>query len=331
MFRALLLHRTDDAIRPEVATVDDARLPAGDVLIDVSYSSLNYKDGLAVTGRGKIVRGEFPFVPGIDLAGTVVEDASGAFASGDEVVLTGWGTGEDRWGGFAERARAASQHLVRLPVGLSLEDSMIVGTAGFTAMLAVLALQDHDVTPERGEVVVTGASGGAGSVAVALLAKLGYDVVASTGSDEAHDFLRELGASRIIHRDELGGGPKRPMEQGRWAGAVDAVGGPTLSSLIAQTATHGAIASFGMAQSATLETTVFPFILRGVNLLGIDSNTCPLPLRGRAWSRLAGLLRAEDLQRLHTATIALHEVPEWSERIVTGNTLGRVVVNSSAD
>jgi acrylyl-CoA reductase (NADPH) len=329
MFRALLLDRAGDGVRPEVTALDESQLPAGDVLIDVRFSSLNYKDGLAVTDRGKIIRGEFPFVPGIDLAGVVMEDASRAFASGDAVVLTGWGTGEDRWGGFAQRARAASEHLVRLPESMGLHDAMVVGTAGFTAMLAVMALEEHDVRPGRGEVVVTGASGGAGSVAVALLAALGYEVVASTGSESAHGFLRALGASRIIHRDELGGGPSRPMERGRWAGAVDAVGGSTLASLIAQTATHGSIASLGMAQSHELHTTVFPFILRGINLLGIDSNTCEPPRRRRAWDRLAELLTSDLLDRLHTSTVPLEDVPEWADRITRGETHGRVVVDPS--
>jgi acrylyl-CoA reductase (NADPH) len=327
-FRALLLHDARDP-RPEVASLPETDLPEGDVLLDVAYSSLNYKDGLAVTGRGKIVRGAFPFVPGIDLAGTVAEDASGTFRPGEGVILTGWGTGEDRWGGFAQKARAHPDHLVRLPEALSPRQAMVLGTAGFTAMLAVMALEEHDVTPDHGEVVVTGASGGAGSVAVALLARLGYRAVASTGKEEAHDYLVGLGAARCIGRDELGGGPERPMERARWAGAVDAVGGPTLAALLAQTQTHGSVAAFGLAQSHELHTTVFPFILRGVNLLGIDSNTCPPERRERAWARLRELLTDADFERLHHATIGLGELPAWSDRITRGETRGRVVVDVS--
>jgi acrylyl-CoA reductase (NADPH) len=328
--RALLIHRDSEGVRPEVTDVEGRLLPPGEVLIDIAFSSLNYKDGLAITGRGKVIRGEYPFVPGIDLAGTVVTDESGTFTTGDAVILTGWGMGEERWGGFAEKARAAAAHLVGLPEGLSLEHAMTIGTAGFTAMLAVMALEDHGVTPDKGEVVVTGASGGAGSVAVALLCRLGYEVVASTGSEAAHDYLRSLGARRIIHRDELGGGPQRPLEAGKWAGAVDSVGGPTLAAVIAQLKTHGSVAAYGNAQSAELHTTVFPFILRGVNLLGIDSNTCPRPRREQAWRRLAELLRADDLSLLHQKTITLEALPEFADRITRGETRGRIVVDPSA-
>ena len=323
---ALLLTETDDGLRATLESVPDADLPDGDVMIDVAYSSLNYKDGLAVTGRGKIVRAPFPFVPGIDLAGTVAESESDRFEPGDEVILTGWGTGEDRWGGFATRARASAEHLVPLPDGMTLKEAMVVGTAGFTAMLAVMALEEHDVRPESGEVVVTGASGGAGSIAIALLSRLGYDAVASTGTEAAHDYLKRLGAARIIGRDELGDGPQHPMEQGRWAGAVDAVGGPTLAALIAQTKRHGSIAAYGLAQSHELHTTVFPFILRGVNLLGIDSNTCPPERRVKAWARLDDLLSSDDLEAM-SETIGLGDVVAYSERITRGETQGRIVVD----
>ncbi len=323
---ALLLTETDGGLRATLESISDADLPDGDVLIDVAYSSLNYKDGLAVTGKGKIVRDDFPFVPGIDLAGTVAESASDRFRPGDAVILTGWGTGEDRWGGFATRARASAEHLVPLPDGMTLKEAMIVGTAGFTAMLAVMALEEHGVTPDEGEIAVTGASGGAGSIAVALLSRLGYDAVASTGTEAAHGYLKRLGAARIIGRDELGGGPEHPMEQGRWAGAIDAVGGPTLATLIAQTKRHGSIAAYGLAQSHELHTTVFPFILRGVNLLGIDSNTCPPERRLAAWARLDDLLSSEDLEAM-SETIGLEDVIDYSERITRGETQGRVVVD----
>ncbi len=324
--KALLLTKSDGGIDAAVTVVDDADLPDGDVLIDVAYSSLNYKDGLAVTGKGKIVRADFPFVPGIDLAGTVAESRSERFAPGDEVVLTGWGTGEDRWGGFAERARASAEHLVPLPDGLSLKGAMTVGTAGFTAMLAVMALEEHGAEPGHGEVVVTGASGGAGSMAVALLHRLGYDAVASTGTEAAHPYLHSLGAARIIGRDELGGGPEQPLEKARWAGAIDGVGGPTLASLIAQTERHGSVAAYGLAQSHELHTTVFPFILRGVNLLGIDSNTCPPERRAVAWRRLAEVLTRGDLDAMQH-TIGLGEVIAFSDKITRGETQGRIVVD----
>jgi acrylyl-CoA reductase (NADPH) len=327
--KALLLTQSDDGLNAAVTSVDEADLPEGDVLIDVAYSSLNYKDGLAVTGKGKIVRGDYPFVPGIDLAGTVAESASDRFSPGDEVILTGWGTGEDRWGGFAERARASAEHLVALPEGMTLKEGMTIGTAGFTAMLAVMALEEHDVTPEKGEVVVTGASGGAGSMAIAILSALGYDVVASTGTESAHDYLRSLGAKRIVGRDEFGDGPARPMENARWAGAIDAVGGPTLAALIAQTERHGSIASYGLAQSHELHTTVFPFILRGINLLGIDSNTCPPERRRQAWRRLDTVLSSDTLDAIQQ-TIGLGEVIEYSEKITRGETQGRIVVDVHA-
>src|SRR5690606_38055092 len=258
MFRALVLHREDGAVRPALEEVDESRLPEGDVLIDVAYSSLNYKDGLAVTDRGKIVRADYPFVPGIDLAGTVAESASPDFRPGDGVILTGWGTGEDRWGGFAERARARAEHLVRLPDGMSPKEAMLVGTAGFTAMLSVMALEEMGVAPEAGDVVVTGASGGVGSTAVALLARAGYRVVASTGTASAHDYLEELGAAEVIGREVLGAGPRRPLDTGRWAGAVDAVGGDTLAAILSQTKRHGCVAACGLAGSHALNTTVFP-------------------------------------------------------------------------
>ena len=327
--KALLLTLSDSGLDASVQTVSESDLPDGDVLIDVAYSSLNYKDGLAVTGKGKIVRGAFPFVPGIDLAGTVAESASDRFRPGDEVILTGWGTGEDRWGGFAERARASSEHLVPLPDGMTLKEAMVVGTAGFTAMLAVMALEEHGVTPDRGEVVVTGASGGAGSLAVAILSALSYDAVASTGTEAAHDYLRRLGAARIVGRDAFEDGPQRPMEKARWAGAIDAVGGPTLAALIAQTERHGSVAAYGLAQSHELHTTVFPFILRGVNLLGIDSNTCPPERRREAWRRLDTALSSDTLDAIQQ-TIGLGEVIDYSEKITRGDTQGRVVVDVKA-
>lgn len=312
------------AVRP----FDVAELPGGDVTVRVAYSSLNYKDGLAVTGKGKIVRGAFPFVPGIDLAGTVESSDSPDFAPGDAVVLTGWGTGETRWGGFATHARASAQHLVRLPDDLSLFEVMALGTAGFTAMLAVLALEHAGFPDDAGDVLVTGASGGVGSLAVHLLARAGHRVVASSGKNPA--YLERLGAAEAIGRDVLGAGTHRPLEAGRWGGAVDTVGGATLAAVLASMQPRTSVAACGNAQSAELVTTVFPFILRGVSLLGIDSNTCPAPLRQQAWQALADRIDRDVLASLAT-TIRLDDVPRWAETITNGQVQGRVVVEIGDD
>ncbi|MDT7856978.1 MDR family oxidoreductase [Rubrivirga sp. S365] len=328
--RALRLHKTDDGIDPRLEDVPEGDLPEGEVLLDVTHSSLNYKDGLAVSGRGKIVRGAFPFVPGIDLAGTVVDGGGSDWAPGDRVVLTGWGTGEDRWGGYAERARASADHLVRLPDGLSAEDAMWIGTAGLTAMLSVLALEDHGVDAGDGPVAVTGASGGVGSTATALLADAGYAVSAVTGTESAHDYLRALGAADVVGREALATPPEAPMGRGMWAGAVDSVGGTTLASLLATTKRHGCVAACGLAGGAALETTVFPFILRGVTLAGIDSNTAPPSLRDEAWARLADAVGRGALGAVERTVISLGDVPAWAGRIVDGDTVGRVVVDVRA-
>lgn len=328
--RALRLHKTDDGVDPRLEDVPEDDLPEGDVLLDVTHSSLNYKDGLAVSGRGKIVRGAFPFVPGIDLAGTVVDGGGSDWAPGDRVVLTGWGTGEDRWGGYAERARASADHLVRLPDGLSAEDAMWIGTAGLTAMLSVLALEDHGVDAGDGPVAVTGASGGVGSTATALLADAGYSVSAVTGTASAHGYLRALGAADVVGREALATPPEAPMGRGTWAGAVDSVGGTTLASLLATTKRHGCVAACGLAGGAALETTVFPFILRGVTLAGIDSNTAPPSLRDEAWGRLADAVGRGALGAVERTVIALEDVPAWAGRIVDGDTVGRVVVDVRA-
>ncbi len=330
MFDALVLDRSDGELTVDVRSLTLDHVPdAGDdeVRLQVLYSSLNYKDALAVTGKGNIIRGDYPMVPGIDLVGRVLESASDAFVEGDRVIGTGWQLGEVDWGGYTQRAKVSARKLVSLPDGLTPKQSMIAGTAGFTAMLSVMALQEHAVTPERGEVVVTGASGGAGSMAVSLLGALGYDVVASTGSAEAHEYLRARGASRIVPRNEFEDGPERPMESGRWAGAIDAVGGQTLATLIAQLQRHGSVASFGNAGGHELRTTVFPFILRGVNLLGIDSNTCPNDRRRTAWERLATTLSDEDFEQMTARTIGLGEIPSVSREVLRGAIRGRVVVD----
>ena len=331
MPRALVLDTQDGELRAEVREVDSGDLPHGDVLVEVLYSSLNYKDGLAVTGSAKIIRGEYPFVPGIDLVGRVLESESDDFAPGDLVIQTGWWLGEVQWGGYAEQMRVQSDHLVPLPDDLSPQEAMTIGTAGFTAMLSVIALEDHGVAPDGdGEVVVTGASGGAGSIAVALLAARGYEPVASTGSEEARDYLQDLGAAHIVDRSVFSEGPDRPMESGRWKGAIDAVGGKTLATLIAQMERHGSIASFGNAGGHELKTTVLPFILRGVNLLGIDSNTCPNDRRRRAWEQLAETLSTDHFDRITQRVIGLDELPAASQDIVSGNVQGRVVVDVNA-
>lgn len=330
MFSALVLDKVDGDVQAGVRELEERNLPdAGseEVRLEILYSSLNYKDGLAVTGSGQVIRGEYPIVPGIDLVGRVQESAHGAFEESDLVIGTGWQLGEVVWGGYTQRATVDGNKLVPLPDGLSPAQAMIVGTAGFTAMLSVMALEEHDVHPDDGEVVVTGASGGAGSIAVALLDALGYDVVASTGSDDAHEYLRTLGADRIVHRREFEDGPARPMESGAWAGAIDAVGGETLATLIAQLQRHGSVASFGNAGGHELHTTVLPFILRGVNLLGIDSNTCPNDRRRVAWGRLAELLTDDHYARIRARTIPLDEIPDASRDILNGQVRGRILVD----
>ncbi|MEM1057253.1 MAG: MDR family oxidoreductase [Bacteroidota bacterium] len=323
--RALVLHRDPDH-RVSLDDIPEVALPEGDVRLDVSHSSLNYKDGLAITNTSPIIRGDFPFVPGIDLAGTVRESSSDEWSSGDAVILTGWGTGENRWGGYAEQARADSSHLVALPEGLTAEDAMWMGTAGFTAALSVLAIQHRCVEPGDGPIAVTGASGGVGSVAVGLLAAAGYEVHAVTGSPDAHDYLRALGASEITPRADLSTPPTQPMGKGVWAGAVDSVGGSTLETLIATAKRRACIAACGLAGGHTFSTTVFPFILRGVVLHGIDSNTMPRWMRAKAWALLAEHVANGALTAVRKTVIGLEEVPEWSRRIVAGDTIGRVVV-----
>lgn len=326
-FQAFVLDHVDGKQTGGVRQLGVDDLPDADTLLDVAYSSLNYKDGLAVTGKGKIIRGEYPIVPGIDLVGHVIETESDRFSPGDAVIGTGWQLGEVVWGGYTQRAKVDAHRLVPLPADMTAEDAMTIGTAGLTAMLSVMALEDHDVLPDDGEVVVTGASGGAGSIAVALLHQIGYTTVASTGSEDAHGYLTGLGADRIVGRDEFDGGPARPLESGRWAGAVDAVGGKTLATLIAQLQRHGAVAAFGNAGGHDLHTTVLPFILRGVNLLGIDSNTCPNPRRTNAWERLASVLQPSLLDRIREDTIGLSDLPAASADILAGKIRGRVVVD----
>lgn len=312
----------------QLTELDDKDLPDGDVTVDVAYSSLNYKDGLAVTGRGRIVRRP-PLVCGIDLAGTVAESASPDWSPGDEVVVTGWGLSETHPGGYTERQRVRSEWLVARPPGLTLAQTMAVGTAGLTAMLCVLALEDAGLSAGDGEVVVTGAGGGVGSVAVALLAHLGHRVVAATGRPALHEYLRGLGAADFVTRDELARPAERPLESTRWAGAVDTVGSTTLASVLRQAAYGAPVTACGLAGGDDLPVTVLPFILRGVRLLGVDSVQCPTPRREQAWARLAADLDPDLLDRMTTVE-PLTAVPRLAEEILAGRTQGRVVVDVRA-
>lgn len=328
MVKALVLEAGEQAPEASIRELDDAQLPEGDVLVDVAYSTINYKDGLAVC-RGKPVVRSFPMVPGIDLAGTVAESSHPRFRTGDTVVLNGFGVGESHWGGFASRARLRGDWLVALPQSISPQQAMAIGTAGYTAMLCVLGLERQGVAPGDGEIVVTGAAGGVGSVAVAVLAKLGYRVVASTGRPEEGDYLRDLGAADIIDRAELGQPNPRPLQRERWAGAVDAVGSHTLANVLASTRYLGVVTACGLVQGNDLPTTVLPFILRGVTLVGIDSVMAPLAVREEAWSRLASDLEPARLAALST-TIGLGDVVDTCRAILEGKVRGRVVVDVNA-
>jgi acrylyl-CoA reductase (NADPH) len=324
MFKALLLRESDGKVSSAIETLSEDQLPEGDVTVRVHYSTLNYKDGLVLGGIGRLVR-QYPHVPGVDFAGEVVQSAHADFKPGDQVILTGWRVGEAQWGGYAELARVKGEWLVPLPQGLSLRQSMAIGTAGFTAMLAVIALEEHGVTPASGSVLVTGAAGGLGSVATAILAKLGYAVTCSTGRAETHDYLRGLGAAEIIDRDSIAKPSGKPLESERWAGAIDAVGGSTLAAVLPQIKSRGSVASCGLAGGSKLETTVIPFLLRGVNLLGIDSVFCPVKLRRTAWNRLTRELPFDRLE--HTIEMAkLEDLPRLGRDILNGNVRGRVVV-----
>ncbi len=323
-FRAIAASEPGPASLQELT---DADLPDGDVTVAVAWSSLNYKDGLAVTGKGKIMRSH-PMIAGIDLAGTVEASASPDWRVGDEVLVTGWGLSETRSGGFTQRQRVPAELLTRKPDGLTLQQTMAVGTAGLTAMLCVLAIEGAGVTPGDGEVVVTGAGGGVGSVAVAVLAGLGHHVTASTGRPETHDYLRSLGATEIIDREVLATAG-RPLDKERWLGGVDTVGSQTLATVLAQTRYCGAVAACGLAGGNDLPTTVLPFILRNVSLLGIDSVMCPAPVREAAWARL-GTDLPTDLLDAMTTVAPLTEVPALAEQILAGQTRGRVVIDTSA-
>jgi acrylyl-CoA reductase (NADPH) len=323
-FEALVLDREDGKTvwRFEQLPID--RLPPGEVLVEVDWSCLNYKDALAITGAGKIVR-DFPFVPGIDFAGRVRESADPRFAPGDRVVLTGWGVGERHWGGLAGLARVKADWLVKLPQGLSTRQAMSIGTAGFTAMLSVMALAEQGLQPQAGDIVVSGAAGGVGSIAVALLARRGYRVVASTGRPELQDWLRQLGAAEVLERKMLAEASRAPLESQRWAGAIDTVGGNTLSNILKATKYHGVVTACGLAGGAEFTCTVYPFILRGVRLIGIDSVYCPQERREKAWQALARELPAEVLEQV-TTEVSLHDAPRLAPDFLKGQVRGRLVV-----
>ena len=323
-FKAIVITKTETGQSVGLTDFDDKDLMEGDVTIGIEWSTLNYKDGLALTGKSPVVR-RFPMIPGIDLAGTVEASTHPGWKPGDKVVLNGWGLGETHLGAYAQKARVKGDWLVRLPQSMSAREAMAIGTAGYTAMLAVMALERAGVAPARGPVIVTGASGGVGSVAIALLAKLGYSVIASTGRPEEAAYLKGLGAAEIIERQELTG-PARPLAKERWVGGIDSVGSTTLANLLSMTRYGGAVAACGLVGGMDLPTSVAPFILRGVSLLGIDSVMCPLPLRQEAWRRLESDLDRGKIAAM-TGETGLADVIAAGARIIAGKVRGRIVVN----
>jgi acrylyl-CoA reductase (NADPH) len=323
MFKALLLEKTDAGFAAATTEIDESRLPAGDVLLAVEYSTINYKDGLAITNRGPVVR-QWPMVPGIDGAGTVLESTHPQWQPGDRAVLNGWGVGETHWGCLAQRARLKGDWLVPLPQVFTTRQAMAIGTAGYTAMLCVLALERHGIVPGAGDVLVTGATGGVGSVATALLARLGHRVTAATGKAAEADYLLRLGAAAVIDRAELAS-PGKPLQKERWAAVVDAVGSHTLVNALAQTRYGGVVAACGLAQGMDMPGTVAPFILRGVTLAGVESVMVPMPLRREAWQRLARDLDPALLESM-TSEVGLDGAIEAAKALMDGKVRGRVVV-----
>ncbi|MCE2781473.1 MDR family oxidoreductase [Limnohabitans sp.] len=323
-YQALQIHKDDSGYRCSLQTLDDSALPEGDVTVQVDYSTLNYKDGLAITGKSPVVR-KFPLTPGIDLSGTVTESQHPLFKSGDLVVLNGWGVGESHSGGLAQKARLKGDWLVKLPATFTPRQAMAIGTAGYTAMLCVMALQKHGITPDKGDILVTGAGGGVGSVAIALLTQLGYRVVASTGRLQEADYLRQLGAADVMDRAELSA-PGKPLAKERWAGVVDTVGSHTLANACASTKYGGVVTACGLAQGMDFPSSVAPFILRGVTLAGIDSVMAPRAVREAAWARLAQDLDPAQLERM-TREVGLTDAIGLGAEILAGQVRGRVVVN----
>jgi acrylyl-CoA reductase (NADPH) len=328
-FTALVLHEdADRKLEPRIESLPETALPQGDVTVAVEYSTLNYKDGMILQGLGRLVR-TYPHIPGIDFAGTVERSDSPRFKPGDKVILTGWRVGELHWGGYAQKARVKADWLVPLPATLTTRQAMAIGTAGFTAMLSVIALQRHGLRPGDGEVLVTGAAGGVGSVAIAILHRLGCQVAVSTGRPSEHDYLKDLGASTIIDRATLAAGPGKPLDRERWAGAIDAVGGSTLATLLTQVRNRGSVAAVGNAGGIELNTTVLPFLLRGINLLGIDSVMAPAPDREEAWRRLAQDLPLDKLDAM-TTQARLADLPALAKQILQGGSRGRIVIDVNA-
>jgi acrylyl-CoA reductase (NADPH) len=330
MFNALVVNKDEESGKTSAAVeqISTDQLPEGNVVVNVEYSTVNYKDGLCIGPGGGLVR-EYPHVPGIDFAGTIESSDDPRYSAGDSVVLTGWRVGEVHWGGYAQKARVNADWLVPLPSGLSSRQAMAVGTAGFTAMLAVTALEDHGLKPDQGPVLVTGAAGGVGSVATAILANLGYEVAAVTGRPETEEYLRALGATQIVPREEINETVKRPLERETWAGCVDAVGGDMLARVLGQMKYGGSVSAVGLAGGAGLPTTVIPFLLRGVNLLGIDSVMQPYDNRLRAWKRIAKDLPMDKLEAMiHLATLS--DLPALGKDILKGQVKGRVVVDVNA-
>ncbi|WP_250535221.1 MDR family oxidoreductase [Caballeronia sp. AZ10_KS36] len=327
MFNALLLDKQDDRTVASIESIDESRLPPGDVLVRIEYSTLNYKDALAITGKGPVVR-TFPMVPGIDFAGVVEESTHADYKPGDLVVMNGWGAGETHWGGLAQKARVPAGHLIPLAAGITTRQAMAVGTAGYTAMLCVQALEQHGVAPGDGDVLVTGANGGVGSFAVAILAKRGYRVLASTGRPEEAARLRELGAADIVDRQTLSA-PGKPLQKERFAAAVDCVGSHTLANVCASLRYGGAVAACGLAQGMEFPATVAPFILRGVALLGVDSVYVPRERRIAAWNAIAADVPVETMERV-ASTISLADTPESAASLLRGEVKGRVIVDVNA-
>ncbi|QBG35819.1 MDR family oxidoreductase [Litorilituus sediminis] len=324
MFKGILIEKDEQGYRAAVKELDDSFLMDGDTVISVSYSTVNYKDALAITGKSPVVR-KFPMIPGIDLVGKVESCQSGKFKAGDEVLLNGFGVGEVHCGGLAQKAKLNSDWLIPLPKGISAKQAMAIGTAGYTAMLCVMALEKHGVTPESGEILVTGANGGVGSYAIAILAKLGYCVVASTGRVEESSYLKTLGASEVIDRNLLSE-PGRPLAKERWAGVIDSVGSHTLVNACASTQYGGIVAACGLAQGMDLPATVAPFILRGITLAGIDSVMRPIADREEAWQRLASILDSDTFEQV-SKEISLSQVIDTAAQLIEGNVQGRIVVN----
>jgi acrylyl-CoA reductase (NADPH) len=327
-FRAFVVNKTEEGFSADLKELTLADLPPGEVLIKVAYSSVNYKDGLASIPEGRVVR-SYPFVPGVDLAGVVAESSDSRFKPGDEVLATSYELGVSHYGGYSEYARVNADWVVPLPTGLTLKEAMALGTAGFTAALAVHQLEKNGLQPQNGPVLVTGATGGVGSIGISILRALGYTVAASTGKSSEHDYLKELGASEILSREETSAESNRPLEKERWAGSLDSVGGTTLAYLIRTTKYAGSIAAYGNTSGPNLSITVFPFILRAVKLLGIDSVNCPMEVRRQLWGRLAGDYKPRHLLDMIGHEASLEDLPQALATILKGDTRGRTIIKMS--